>query len=104
MGLVAPGACGIFPEQGSNPRSPHWQEDLQPLDHQRGLNVSILEIKLLPFVDSEKNTMNKQHSGAHQGKDSHSEVAVGSVMVSSPSPRDLIYSECWDFSLLVKRC
>ena len=99
MGLVAPGACGIFPEQGSNPRFPHWQADFQPLDHQRGLNVSIREIKLLSFVDSENNTMNKQHSGAHQGKNSRSKVAVGSVMVSFPSPRDLIYSECWDFSL-----
>ena len=27
-------ACGIFPEQGSNPCSLHWQADSQPLCHQ----------------------------------------------------------------------
>ena len=27
-------ACGIFPDQGSNPCPPHWQTDSQPLSHQ----------------------------------------------------------------------
>ena len=27
-------ACGIFPDQGSNPCPPHWQADSQPLRHQ----------------------------------------------------------------------
>ena len=27
-------ACGIFPDQGSNPRPPHQQADPQPLRHQ----------------------------------------------------------------------
>ena len=27
-------ACGIFPEQGSNPCPLHWQEDSYPLHHQ----------------------------------------------------------------------
>ena len=27
-------ACGIFPDQGSNPCPLHWQEDSQPLSHQ----------------------------------------------------------------------
>ena len=27
-------ACGIFPDQGSNPCPLHWQEDSQPLRHQ----------------------------------------------------------------------
>ena len=27
-------ACGIFPEQGSNPCPLHWQADSQPLRHQ----------------------------------------------------------------------
>ena len=27
-------ACGIFPDQRSNPCSLHWQADLYPLDHQ----------------------------------------------------------------------
>ena len=28
-------ACGIFPDQGSNPCPPRWQADSQPLRHQR---------------------------------------------------------------------
>ena len=27
-------ACGIFPDQGSNPSPLHWQADSQPLHHQ----------------------------------------------------------------------
>ena len=27
-------ACGILPDQGSNPRPLHWQADSQPLRHQ----------------------------------------------------------------------
>ena len=26
-GLSRPAACGIFQDQGSDPRSPHWQAD-----------------------------------------------------------------------------
>ena len=33
-------ACGILPDQGSNPRPPHWQADSQPLSHQ-GSPVSL---------------------------------------------------------------
>ena len=37
--VVAPGpscsaACGILPDQGSNPCAPAWQADSQPLHHQ----------------------------------------------------------------------
>ena len=39
-------ACGIFPEQGSNPCPRHWQADSQPLRHQ-GSPVSLyLKVKL----------------------------------------------------------
>ena len=33
-GLSCSAACGIFPDQGTNPRPPHWQADSQPLHHQ----------------------------------------------------------------------
>ena len=33
-GLSCPVACGIFPDQGSNPCPLHWQADSQPLCHQ----------------------------------------------------------------------
>ena len=35
-------ACGIFPDQGSNPCPLHWQADSQPLRHQ-GSPVNIFE-------------------------------------------------------------
>ena len=33
-GLSCSAACGIFPDQGSNPCPLHWQVDSQPLRHQ----------------------------------------------------------------------
>ena len=33
-GLSCSAACGILPDQGSNPCSLHWQADSQPLHHQ----------------------------------------------------------------------
>ena len=35
-------ACGIFPQQGSNPCPLHWQADSKPLRHQGSPNISIL--------------------------------------------------------------
>ena len=34
-------ACGIFPDQGSNPCSLHWQADSQPLSHQGSPQISV---------------------------------------------------------------
>ena len=44
-------ACGIFPDQGSNPCPLHWQADSQPLHHQ-GSPVFVLLIQTyhLPAV------------------------------------------------------
>ena len=35
-------ACGIFPDQGSNPYSLHWQADSQPLRHQGSPRYELL--------------------------------------------------------------
>ena len=35
-------ACGIFPDQGSNPCLLHWQADSQPLHHQGSPRVCFL--------------------------------------------------------------
>ncbi|KAJ8781153.1 hypothetical protein J1605_011137 [Eschrichtius robustus] len=35
-------ACGIFPDQGSNPCPLHWQADSQPLRHQESPSNSLL--------------------------------------------------------------
>ena len=49
------GACGIFPDQGSNPCPLHWQVDSQPLRHQGSPEVTsysktMWELFLLPFL------------------------------------------------------
>ena len=38
-----PAACGIFPDQGSNPCPLHWQADSQPLRHQGSPPVNLIE-------------------------------------------------------------
>ena len=40
-GLSCSAACGIFPDQGSNPCPLHWQADSQPLSHQ-GSPLSVI--------------------------------------------------------------
>ena len=35
-------ACGIFPDQGSNPCPQHWQADPQPLRHQESPGNAVL--------------------------------------------------------------
>ena len=47
--LSCPEAYGIFPDQGSNPRSLHWQADSQPLDQQKSPDLSVLKLCLLIF-------------------------------------------------------
>ena len=43
-GPSCPAACGIFPDQGSNPCPLHWQADSQPLCHQGSPTVFIIEL------------------------------------------------------------
>ena len=46
-GLSCSTACGIFPDQGSNPCPLHWQADSQPLCHQGSPWNSVLSFKIL---------------------------------------------------------
>ena len=41
-------ACGIFPDQGSNPCPLHWQADSQPLRHQGSPHISF-EVHILCY-------------------------------------------------------
>ena len=43
-GLSCSAACGIFPDQGSNPCPLHWQVDSQPLRHQGSPPIIIIII------------------------------------------------------------
>ena len=58
-------ACGILPDQGSNPCPPHWQADSQPLRHQGSpsffFNKCIyLFIYWLRWVRSEERRVGKE--------------------------------------------
>ena len=49
-------ACGIFPDQGSNPCSLHWQADSQPLRHQgspeqKFLILTKFGLPIMSFMD-----------------------------------------------------
>ena len=46
-------ACGILPDQGSNPRPPHRQADSQPLRHQGSPSSSFLLYLHMPWLFSE---------------------------------------------------
>ena len=46
-GLSCSAACGIFPDQGSNPCPLHWQADSQPLHHQGSPWLTILILSVL---------------------------------------------------------
>ena len=45
-------ACGIFPDQGSNPCPLHWQADSQPLRHQGSPVFNFLSGILKHFLES----------------------------------------------------
>ena len=43
-------ACGIFPDQDSNPCPLHWQADSQPLRHQGSPLCSVFEPNVYTFI------------------------------------------------------
>ena len=50
-GLSCSAACGIFPEQGSNPCPLHWQADSEPLHHQGSPQFHFDEKKFIKLLD-----------------------------------------------------
>ena len=65
-GLSCSAACGIFPDQGSNPCPLHWQADSQPLCHQ-GSPANLLLTDLFQVAASHQK---------HRVRDSETEVHV----------------------------
>ena len=55
-------ACGIFPDQGSNPFSLHWQADSQPLRHQGSPRKRILKDRLSSKKTKKKKSFSKTPS------------------------------------------
>ena len=58
-------ACGIFPEQGSNPCPLHWQADSQPLRHQGSpaiiFNIEVIHVHCRKFKKTNKPKKEKHH-------------------------------------------
>ena len=46
-------ACGIFPDQGSNPCPLHWQADSQPLRHQGSPGLAFKAHEKWPYFDND---------------------------------------------------
>ena len=81
-------ACGIFPDQGSNPCPLHWQADSQPLRHQGNPRVSIiLVLRIAPIslegLDAIKNFEFLKTSAHYL---SHSSDLLGKVNSPFPLP------------------
>ena len=51
-GLSFSAACGIFPDQGSNPCPLHWQADSQPLRHQGSPSWKLLSLLHFSTIQS----------------------------------------------------
>ena len=51
-GPTCSAACGIFPDQGSNPCSLHWQADSQPLRHQGSPSIAFWDTACYWFSSS----------------------------------------------------
>ena len=58
-GLSCSAACGILPDQGSNPCPPHWQADPQPLRHQGSPYTTIFYVRLLGTIIRKNNKTTK---------------------------------------------
>ena len=52
-------ACGIFPDQGSNPCPPHWQAGPQPLRHQGSPHFHFLKIFFSVLKDDSSSITNE---------------------------------------------
>ena len=51
-GLSCSEACGVFPDQGSNPRLLHWQADSLPLSHQGSpVKLFFIVLSILFFLE-----------------------------------------------------
>ena len=54
-------ACGIFPDQGSNPYPLHWQADSQSLRHQGSPNSDLFKAQIVLCLDRKSTRLNSSH-------------------------------------------
>ena len=75
-------ACGIFPDQGSNPCPLHWQADSQPLCHQGSSGPVILSLylysnyfggMLIPLMQKGKKTKEEEEEKKKKKKEEEEE-------------------------------
>ena len=93
-------ACGIFPDQGSNPCPLHWQADSQPLRHQG--SPAPMSLTCLLFVDTfllSGRTRSCRFSGILSAPALESAIAPGSP--GSSYWRILLESKVWALGVLV---
>ena len=89
-------ACGIFPDQGSNPCHLHWQADSQPLHHQGSPWDHFLKMNGILVTGKEEKDprLREQHEQRH----SHVAmwVCLGSFWKQSRARRDVAGRWHWE--------
>ena len=77
-------ACGIFPDQGSNPDPLHWQADSQPLRHQGS------PIKFLSWDCSSSVTSSGSASNSDSSASSTTSAVTSFTQVWNPSKSSIM--------------
>ena len=68
-------ACGIFPDQGSNPCPLHWQADSQPLRHQGSPNARLFLSHPAPLAEEVHHCASRPTSSTLGSNPAHSYLA-----------------------------
>ena len=95
-------ACGIFPDQGSNPCPLHWQADSQPLHHQ-GNPIPLTDVACSPRCSCPSWMLGSTHMpvtpGPHHTHHSSTVIFVTTSQRNCEDPNEVISisSLCSDF-------
>ena len=84
-------ACGIFPDQGSNPCPLHWQADSQPLRHQ-GSPVILFYCKIHLFRITVQNTAHSTNLSSSTQKHAILRILILLILSSCANAPKLIQS------------
>ena len=97
-------ACGIFPDQGSNPCPLHWQADSQPLCHQGSPQNNLflrkwnMDIKITSFVPSQSEFIKQNYFIVLKGMQMFYTHTCTHSSTSAPTPHLCIYLYLYTYS------
>ena len=91
-------ACGIFPDQGSNPCPLHWQADSQPLRHQGSPHSPFLKTEI-----QDKQNTNFTHKCQHPNKQMNLFTNRGEVQQLFPLSSSVPHSNAKQIGLFQRK-